>query len=140
MWILKNSNDLLEYIESKSLSSCNIIKTFDLSTLCITMHHSKLKDRLMEMVQLCFIKKNGQRRYKYLVLGRNISYFVKKKKKHSDSIKKFSEPVINMLEFLIDNIFVMVGGRIFSTESAYLWVQIVLFFLPTCSFIHMRRS
>jgi hypothetical protein len=33
-------------------------------------------------------KKNGQRRYKYLVLGRDISYFVKH---HSDSTKKFSE-------------------------------------------------
>ena len=29
------------------------------------------------IVQLCFIQKNGQRKYKYLVLGRNKSYFVK---------------------------------------------------------------
>jgi hypothetical protein len=34
------------------------------------------------------MKKNGQRRYKYLVLGRDRSYFVKH---HSDSTKKFSE-------------------------------------------------
>jgi hypothetical protein len=33
MWILKNSEDLLEYIQSRSLSSCNNIKTFDFSTL-----------------------------------------------------------------------------------------------------------
>jgi hypothetical protein len=58
-----------------------------------------------------FQKKNGQRRYKYLVLGRDRSYFVKH---HSDSIKKFSETdIINMLEFLIDNIFVIFGGRVF---------------------------
>jgi hypothetical protein len=30
-----------------------------------TIPHSKLKDRLRDLVQLCFIKKNGQRRYKY---------------------------------------------------------------------------
>jgi hypothetical protein len=37
------------------------------------------------------------------------SYFVKY---HSDSTKKFSETdIIKMLEFLIDNIFVMFGGR-----------------------------
>jgi hypothetical protein len=60
---------------------------------------------------MCFIKKNGQRRYKYLVLGRDSSYFVKY---YSDSIKKFSESdIINMLEFLIDNIFVVFGGRSF---------------------------
>ena len=33
MWILKNSKDLLEYIQSWSFSSCNSIKTFELSTL-----------------------------------------------------------------------------------------------------------
>ena len=79
MWNLKNSKDLLEYIQSRSLSSCNSIKTFDFSTsLYTTISHSKLKDRLRELVQLCYIKKNGQRRYKYLVLVRDRSYFVKK--------------------------------------------------------------
>ena len=38
----------------------------------------------------------------------------KTKKTHSDSTKKFSETdIINMLEFLIDNIFVIFGGRVF---------------------------
>jgi hypothetical protein len=45
------------------------------------------------------------------VLGRDRSYFVKI---HSDSTKKFSETdIINMFEFLIDNIFVIFGGRVF---------------------------
>ena len=51
------------------------------------------------------------------MLGRDGSYFVKKKtqkKNHSDSTKKFSEIyIIKMLEFLIYNIFVMFGGRVF---------------------------
>ena len=38
----------------------------------------------------------------------------KSQKHHSDSTKKFSEAdIFNMLEFLIDNIFVMFGGRVF---------------------------
>ena len=45
------------------------------------------------------------------MLGRDIFYFVKH---HSDSTKKFSETdIFNMLEFLIDNIFAMFGGRVF---------------------------
>jgi hypothetical protein len=45
------------------------------------------------------------------VLGRDRSYFVEY---HSDYTKKFSETdIFNMLEFLIDNIFVMLGGRVF---------------------------
>ena len=95
MWILKNSKDLLEYIQSRPLSSCNNIKTFDFSTFYATIPHTKLKGRLRELVQLCFIKRNGQRRYKYLVLGRDRSYFVRK---HSDSTKRFAgTDIINML-------------------------------------------
>ena len=75
---MKNSKDMLEYIQSRSLSSCNIIKTFHFSTLYTTIPHSMLNDRLRNLIQLYFIKKNGQRRYKYIVLGRDLSYFVKK--------------------------------------------------------------
>ena len=111
MWILKNSKDLLDYIQSRSLSSCLSIKTFDFSTLYTTIPHSKLKDKLSELVRLCFMKKNGQRRYKYLVLGRDKPYFVKF---HTDSTKKYTEDdIIRMLEFLIDNIYVVFGGRVF---------------------------
>ena len=61
MWILK-------YIPTRTLSSCNSIKTFDFSALYTTIPHDKLKDKLRKLVQLCFIKKNGQRSYKYIVL------------------------------------------------------------------------
>ena len=101
--IMGNSKDMLEYIQYRSLSSCNSIKPFDFSTLYTTIPHSKLKDKLRELVQLCFITRNGQGRYKYLVLGRDRSYFVKH---HSDSTKAFSETDIF-------NIFVMFGGCVF---------------------------
>jgi hypothetical protein len=101
MWNLKNSKDMLGYTQSRPLSSCNSIKAFGFSSLHTTISHCKLKNRLKELVQLCFIKTNGQRRYKYFVLGR-------------DSTKKFSETdIINMLEFLIDKIFVMFGRSVF---------------------------
>ena len=55
--------------------------------------------------------KNGNRRYKCLVLGREGPYFVKE---HSDSKNKYTEDdIINMLEFLVDNIFVVCGGKVF---------------------------
>ena len=55
---------------------------------------------------------------KYLVIGRDKSYFVKH---HSDSTKKFSETnIFKMLVFLIYNIFVMFGGRVFSYEAEYI--------------------
>ena len=63
------------------------------------------------MVHLCFIKKNGKRRYKIPCDRLGQTLFCKH---HSDSTKKFSETdIINMLEFLIDSIFVFFGGRVF---------------------------
>ena len=50
-------------------------------------------------------------RYKFLVLGREGPYFVKE---YSDSKNKYTEDdIINMLEFLVDNIFVVFGGKVF---------------------------
>ena len=46
MWILKNSKDLLECLESRSLTSCNSITIFDFSTLYTTISHSELKEKL----------------------------------------------------------------------------------------------
>ena len=54
-------------------------------------------------------KKN--RRYKYLVLGREGPYFVKE---HSDSKSKYTkEDIIRILEFLVDNIHVVFAGKEF---------------------------
>ena len=88
MWILKNSKDLLEYIQSRSVCSCKNIKTMDISTL------------------------------------------------YYDSTKRLSETdIINTLEFLIDNIFVMFGEPIFQqtvfismgTNYASLLTDLVLY-------------
>ena len=47
----------------------------------------------------------------FLVLGREGPYFVKE---HSDLKNKYTaDDIINMLEFLVDNIFVVFGGKVF---------------------------
>ena len=62
-------------------------------------------------IRNAFIFKNGNRRYKYLVLGHEETYLVKE---HSDSQSKYSEDdIIKMLEFLVDNIFVVFAGKVF---------------------------
>ena len=48
-WILKNSKDLLEYIQYWSHSSCNSIITFDFSTLYTTIPNSMPKDTWSEV-------------------------------------------------------------------------------------------
>ena len=111
MWILKNSKELLEHLQSPNFNHITSIKSFDFSTLYTTIPHQKLKSRLATIIQNSFIHKNGNRRYKFLVLGREGPYFVKER---SDSKNKYTEDdIINMLEFLVDNIFVVFGGKVF---------------------------
>ena len=106
LWILKNSKELLEHLKSPTFNHETSIQSFDFSTLYTTIPHQKLKDRLTSI-----IFKNGNRRYKYLVLGHEGTYFVKE---HSDSKNKYSEDdIIKMLEFLVDNIFVVFAGKVF---------------------------
>ena len=97
MWILKNSKDKLEYLQFRSLSFYNSIKTFDFCTLYTTIPHLKLTDR--ELVQLSFMKKISQRRYKYLVLERDRSYFVNKTTMilPKSSLKLISSTFINII-------------------------------------------
>jgi hypothetical protein len=112
-----NSKDLLEYIQSRSLSSCNSIKTFDLYT---TIPHSKPKDTLRELVQLCFIKKRMTNVEINTLCYEGKGQILFYKKNHTDSTKNLSENhIINMLEFFIDNIFIIFGGSVFSTDSRH---------------------
>ena len=111
MWILKNSKELLKHLDSDSLKHVNSIKTFDFSTLYTTIPHTKLKSRIKDIIHNSFFYKNGNRRYTFLVLNRDSGYFVKEK---TDSNKYYTEDtIIKMLEFLIDNIFVMFGDIVF---------------------------
>ena len=76
MWILKNSKVLLDHLKSPNNLITNI-KSFGFSTLYTTIPHQELKNRLATLIRNSFLHKNGNRRYTYLVLGREGPYFVK---------------------------------------------------------------
>ena len=86
MWILKNSKELLDHLKSRNFNHITSIKSFDFSTPYTTIPHQKLKSRLATIIRNSFIHKNGNRRYKFLVLGREGPYFVKER---SDSKNKY---------------------------------------------------
>ena len=98
-------SNFLENLKTQSLHS------FDFSTLYTTIPHDKLKSKLKAIINECFFHKNGNRRFQYVVSGCKDTYFVRD---HSDAPQKYSDAdVIKMLEYLIDNIFVEFGGRVF---------------------------
>lgn len=98
-----------------------------------------------KLVHVCFNEKNGQCRYKYLVLGRDNSYVSKnkaKRKKHPVSNKKFSEAnIIKMSEFLLLATHLLCLVTCFSTKNWYSYRHKLCSFLsPTCSFIRMKHT
>ena len=114
MWILKNSKELSENLKAQSLHSVSSINFFDFSTLYTTIPYDKLKSKLKETIDQCFVHKTGNRRFQYVVIGYTDTYFVQD---HSDAPQKYSDTdVIKMLEYLIDNIFMEFGRRIFQQK------------------------
>ena len=100
----KNSKDLFETLSSRSQYVCNSIKAFYFSTLYTTITHTLLKSRIKEFIQRCFSKKNGEQRYQYFAIGID----------HSKANNKYKQDeIIQMLKFLIDNIFILFGGQVF---------------------------
>ncbi|KAK3103369.1 hypothetical protein FSP39_018776 [Pinctada imbricata] len=70
-----------------------------------------LVERLAKIISNAFTSKNGNRKFKFIVVNYDKTYFVKEK---SDSENKYTETyIIQMLNFLIDNIFVVFGGKVF---------------------------
>ena len=78
---------------------------------------------IIELIQRCLSKKNGEQMYQYLVICRDKTYFVKSYSKSNNKYKQ--DEIIQMLDFLIDNICV---------------VRIVLRYPPICFYILMRQT
>jgi len=111
MWILKNSKDLVDSLSSQSLSVITSIKTSDSSTFHTTILHPKLKSQLKDLVTNFNRTKSGKRRYSYIVVHGLNACFVND---HTNSKTKYTEDdIVNMINFLIANIFIEYGGRIF---------------------------
>ena len=70
-----------------------------------------MKSRLTAIVHQAFCFKNGKKRYEYIVVNYNSTYFVKN---NSNAKHKYTEhDIVRMINFLIDNIFVECGGEVF---------------------------
>jgi hypothetical protein len=111
MRILKNSKELLKHLKSHGFSKIDSFKMYDFSTLYTTIPYNKLKFLLFQIINSCFLNKNGTQKYKCLVIEKQDTYFVRH---HSDSPYKYSEAGIkDELDSLVHNIYVVFGGQVF---------------------------
>ena len=99
---------------------------------------SRLKDkgRLKELFQLCFINKNGQRRYNYLVLGRDIFFL---------ATLILTKSVLQLISskcssFWLTTYLLRLMDVFCNRQSTFQWVQTVLLFSLTCCFIRIMQT
>jgi hypothetical protein len=86
---------------------------------CVHTYFNCLKSRLVQIIDNSFSNKNGTRKYKFLVIGKQNTNV----KHHSDSPYKYSEAEINGIPgFLVDNSCVVFRDQVFQ-QSVYIPVD-----------------
>ena len=112
MWILKNSTSLLSSLDQLDVRTATSVQTFDFSTLYTSIPHDLLKSRISNLVHNAFRKKDGSVRYTHSKVTREKGYFTHDINGGGDNMYT-ADNICKMIEFLIDNIFVQFGGRLF---------------------------
>ena len=112
MWILKNSKSLLSSLDQLHVGTVRSVQPFDFSTLYTSIPHDLLKSRISNLLHNAFRKKDGSVRYTHVNVTRAQGYFTHDINGGGDNMYT-ADNICKMIEFLIDNIFVQFGGRLF---------------------------
>ena len=104
MWILKNSTSLLSSLDQLDVCTTTSVQTFDFSTLYTSIPH--------DLVHNAFRKKDGSVRYTHIKVTRAKGYFTHDINGSGDNMYT-ADNICKMIGFLIDNIFVQFGRRLF---------------------------
>ena len=109
-WLIKNSDEVSEVVpEVNQRGQVSSIKTYDFSTLYTNLSHKELKERIPRLVKKSFED-----------LGKKISALIAITTSYGLKINDVAgcfclvrTRVEAMLHFLLDNVFIQVGGKVF---------------------------
>ena len=108
----EDSTSLLSSLDQLDVCTATSVQTFDFSTLYTSIPNDLLKSRISNLVQNDFRKKDGSVRYTHIKVTRAQGYFPHDINGGGDNVYT-ADNICKMIEFLIDNIFVQFGGRLF---------------------------
>ena len=109
---MKNSTSVLSSLDQLDVRTATSVQTFDFSTLYTSIPHDLLKSRISNLAHNAFRKKDGSVRYTHIKVTRAKGYFTHDLNGGGDGMYT-ADNICRMIEFLIDNIFVQFGGRLF---------------------------
>ena len=90
------------------------LSTYDFSTLYTTLPHNLIKNKLIDLIERIFNRECSP----YLACSDRNAFFtsVKPKKYHACSCQNVCDPVCDVLTFLLDNIFIRFGTKLYRRE------------------------
>ena len=143
-WLIKNSDEVSEVVsEVNQRGQVSSIKTYDFSTLYTNLPHKELKERIPRLVKESF---EGLGK-KYISVDRHYNAIWTKIKRRSWLLLS-CEDVEAMLHFLLDNVFIQVGWKVFQqcvgipmgTNCAPLLAELLLHDYETIAMIRFSRT
>ena len=120
-WPIKNSGEGLSKLKDMGYQATSL-STYDFSTLYTTLPHNLIKEKLIDLIERPFYKKEGKL---YLACNDKNAFFTSKD--HYKGYHLWScQNVCDVLSFLLDNI--LIGLALSYTDKllVFRWVQIVL--------------
>ena len=130
-WSIKNSGEILDKLKARDFNATSL-STYDFSTLYTTLPHNLIKDKLIDLIERTFQREGSP----YLGCNDRNAFFTseKPKKYHAWSCQN----VCDALTFLLDNIFILFGTKLYRQVVGFLWALIVLPWLQIYSYFVMR--
>ena len=107
-WIVTNSQHVLDMVHHTNMYSCaKHLDTYDFSTLYTSIPHDSLKHNIRKLIVEAFKVRGAQ----YLAISKKGSGYWAQTRIANVSINK--NELIGLIDFLIDNIFIQVGNKVF---------------------------
>ena len=112
MWIVKNSTNLLSSLDQLDVYTTTSVQTYDFSTLYTSTPYNLLKSRITAIVHNSFKRRDRSNKYTHIKITSGKGYFMETINPGGYNLYT-ADQICNMVEFLIDNIFVKFGECLF---------------------------
>ena len=107
-WSIKNSGEVLSKLKDRGFQATSL-STYDFSTLYTTLPHNLIKEKLLDLIERTFNKKEGKL---YLACNDKKAFFTSED--HYKGYNLWScQNVCDALSFLLDNIYIRFGTKLY---------------------------
>ena len=130
-WSIKNSTEILNKLKTKGFQA-STISTYDFSTLYTTLPHNFIRNQLVDLIENTFRREEAL----YLACNEERAFFASDKKYDLWPCQK----VTDALFYLLDNIYIRFGSKLYRQNVEFQWEQIVPPLLLICFCSAMRGT